>query len=57
MLLAAVPLKEVPATVVSDTFVRTCGGIIGVQVFQLIIQNHLEAKLSHKVSFPAKIGV
>jgi len=49
MLLAAVTLKEVAATVVSDTFVRTAGGIVGVQVFQLIIQNYLDAKLSSDV--------
>jgi hypothetical protein len=49
MLLAAVPIREVPATVVSDTFVRTAGGIVGVQVFQLIIQNYLDYKLSAQV--------
>jgi len=54
MLLAAVTIRQVPATVVSDTFVRTCGGIVGVQVFQLVIQNYLDAKLSDKIPIDLK---
>eukprot|EP01117_Protostelium_nocturnum_P009832 TRINITY_DN3505_c3_g1_i2.p1 TRINITY_DN3505_c3_g1~~TRINITY_DN3505_c3_g1_i2.p1 ORF type:complete len:610 (-),score=167.10 TRINITY_DN3505_c3_g1_i2:124-1953(-) len=47
ILQASVPAREIPAVISANSFLRTVGGIIGVQIFQIIIQQWLKSHLAN----------
>eukprot|EP01117_Protostelium_nocturnum_P014243 TRINITY_DN540_c0_g1_i2.p1 TRINITY_DN540_c0_g1~~TRINITY_DN540_c0_g1_i2.p1 ORF type:complete len:592 (-),score=194.68 TRINITY_DN540_c0_g1_i2:127-1902(-) len=50
LLTSAIDKNETAATISTETFIRTVGGIVGVQVFQIVIQWYLFKNLSGKIN-------